>query len=38
MASKRITKSTGNIYADLGIKNAEEHALKAELVHQVAGR
>lgn len=36
MTSKRITKSTGNVYADLGIKNAEEHALKAELVHQIA--
>ena len=36
MASKRISKSTGNVYADLGIKNAEEHALKAELVHQIA--
>jgi predicted XRE-type DNA-binding protein len=35
MTSKRITKSTGNVYADLGIKNAEEHALKAELVHQI---
>ena len=36
MTSKRVTKSTGNVYADLGIKNAEEHALKAELVHQIA--
>ena len=32
----RITKSTGNVYADLGIKNPEEHALKAELVRQIA--
>lgn len=31
-----ITKSTGNVYADLGIKNPEEHALKAELVRQIA--
>jgi predicted XRE-type DNA-binding protein len=34
--STRITKSSGNVYADLGFKNAEEHALKAELVRQVA--
>jgi len=32
----RIIKSTGNVYADLGIKNPEEHALKAELVRQIA--
>ncbi len=32
----RITKSSGNVYADLGIKNADEHALKAELVRQIA--
>jgi predicted XRE-type DNA-binding protein len=34
--STRITKSGGNVYADLGIKNADEHALKAELVRQIA--
>ena len=32
----RITKSTGNVFADLGVKNPEEHALKAELVRQIA--
>jgi predicted XRE-type DNA-binding protein len=32
----RITKSGGNVYADLGVKNADEHALKAELVRQIA--
>jgi predicted XRE-type DNA-binding protein len=32
----KITKSSGNVYADLGFKNAEEHALKAELVRQIA--
>ncbi|MBI3419748.1 MAG: XRE family transcriptional regulator [Proteobacteria bacterium] len=32
----RITKSSGNVYADLGIKSAKEHALKAELVRQIA--
>lgn len=32
----RITRSSGNVYADLGIKNADEHALKAELVRRIA--
>jgi predicted XRE-type DNA-binding protein len=32
----KVTKSSGNVYADLGIKNADEHALKAELVRQIA--
>ena len=32
----KITKSTGNVYADLGIRGAEEHALKAEFVRQIA--
>lgn len=32
----KITKSSGNVYADLGIKNSEEHALKAELVRRIA--
>jgi predicted XRE-type DNA-binding protein len=32
----KITKSSGNVYADLGLENAEEHALKAELVRQIA--
>jgi predicted XRE-type DNA-binding protein len=34
--STKITKSSGNVYADLDIKNADEHALKAELVRQIA--
>jgi predicted XRE-type DNA-binding protein len=33
----KITKSSGNVFADLGLKNPEEHALKAELVRQIAG-
>ena len=37
MRRSRVTKSTGNVYVDLGVKNAEEHAIKAELVHQIAG-
>ena len=32
----KITKSSGNVFADLGLKNPEEHALKAELVRQIA--
>ena len=32
-----ITPSSGNVYADLGFPNPEEHALKAELVRRVAG-
>jgi len=34
--STKITKSSGNVYADLGFKNPEEHALKAELVRRIA--
>jgi predicted XRE-type DNA-binding protein len=34
--STRVTKSSGNVYADLGIRGADEHALKAELVRQIA--
>jgi phage-related protein/predicted XRE-type DNA-binding protein len=34
--STKITKSSGNVYADLGLKNADEHALKAEFVRQIA--
>jgi predicted XRE-type DNA-binding protein len=32
----RITKSSGNVYADLKLKNPREHAVKAELVRQIA--
>jgi predicted XRE-type DNA-binding protein len=35
--SRKITKSSGNVYADLGLKNPEEHALKAQLVLRIAG-
>jgi len=34
--STRITKSSGNVFADLGVKSPDEHALKAELVRQIA--
>lgn len=34
--SAKVIKSSGNVYADLGLKNPEEHALKADLVRQIA--
>jgi predicted XRE-type DNA-binding protein len=34
--STKITRSSGNVYADLGIRGADKHALKAELVRQIA--
>jgi predicted XRE-type DNA-binding protein len=34
--AKQITQSGGNVFADLGIANAEEHALKAGLVSKLA--
>jgi predicted XRE-type DNA-binding protein len=34
--STKVTKSSGNVYADIGIRGADEHALKAELVRQIA--
>ena len=36
MTKPRITASSGNVYADLGIENPEVHALKAELVRRIA--
>ena len=33
---KEFTHGSGNVYADLGLANAEEHALKAELIRQIA--
>jgi hypothetical protein len=32
----RITKSSGNVYADLGVENPSEHALKAEFVRRIS--
>jgi predicted XRE-type DNA-binding protein len=32
----KITKSSGNIFADIGLPNPEEHLLKAELVRRIA--
>ena len=33
----KVTPSTGNVFADIGIPNAKEHAIKAELVRAIAG-
>lgn len=32
MARSRITKSSGNVFADLGLENSQEHEVKARLV------
>ena len=31
----KVTKSSGNVYADLGIPEPDTHALKANLVHRI---
>jgi len=33
----RVTKSSGNVFADLGLPNADELLAKAELVQQIGG-
>src|SRR5258708_93748 len=39
MKSKvRSTKSSGNVFADLGLPNADEHFVKAEIVIGIAAR
>lgn len=34
--SKSVTRSSGNVFADLGLPNAEEHKRKADLVIRIA--
>jgi predicted XRE-type DNA-binding protein len=34
----RVTKSSGNVFADIGLKNAAEHAVKADLVIAIAAK
>jgi predicted XRE-type DNA-binding protein len=34
----KITKSSGNVFADLGVPNADEHFVKAEIVLDIAAR
>jgi predicted XRE-type DNA-binding protein len=39
MKSKiKVTKSSGNVFADIGIPNADEHLIKAEIVLGIAAR
>ena len=33
-----MTKSSGNVFADLGLPNADEHLVKAEIVLGIADR
>jgi predicted XRE-type DNA-binding protein len=37
MTKTKIKQSSGNVYADLGFANPEEHALKSELVRRISG-
>jgi predicted XRE-type DNA-binding protein len=34
----KSTKSSGNVFADLGVPNADEHFIKAEIVLGIAAR
>jgi predicted XRE-type DNA-binding protein len=34
----RITKSSGNVFADIGVPDAEAHMVKAELVRRLGDR
>lgn len=34
--TKRITKSSGNVFADIGVRNPEEALVKARLAHVIA--
>ena len=36
MDDERVEPSSGNMFADLGFANAEEHLLKAEITSQIA--
>jgi predicted XRE-type DNA-binding protein len=36
-SSKKITESSGNVFADLGFANPEEELLKAKLVREIRG-
>jgi predicted XRE-type DNA-binding protein len=35
-APTKVTRGSGNVFADIGIPNPEEHILKAELVRRIA--
>jgi predicted XRE-type DNA-binding protein len=36
MKKVRVTKSGGNVFADIGVPNAAEHSIKADLVFGIA--
>lgn len=36
MSKIAVTKSSGNVYADIGVRDAKEHAAKASLVMGIA--
>lgn len=36
MMTKRITKSGGNVFADIGVRNPDEALVKARLAHVIA--
>ena len=36
MTKEKVTRGTGNVFADLGYRNPEEHRTKARLVGQIA--
>ena len=38
MKKARATKSSGNVFADIGLPNAAEHSIKADLVLRIAAR
>ena len=37
MKKKRFEAGSGNVFRDLGIPNAEEHLIKAQLVYKIDG-
>src|SRR5258708_15275066 len=37
MSNKKVTASSGNVFADLGFANPEEELLKAKLVREIRG-
>jgi len=34
----RVTKSSGNVFADIGLPNAAEHSIKADIILRIAAR
>ena len=34
----KVTRSSGNVFADIGIPNADEHFIKADIVFGIAAR